>query len=80
MGYHIDNIPKGVLGQSSKIYEELMELQDAEKQHAKILIMCELADLYGALEAYAERVGLDMNDLKSMSDMTKEAFCDGTRH
>lgn len=79
MGYHVVKIKKGVLGESSKIQEELDELRDAESQSAKILIHCELADLYGALEAYAEKQGLKMEDLKQMSTMTKEAFQSGSR-
>jgi hypothetical protein len=79
MGYHLVPIKKGILGESSKIQEELDELRDAETQSAKILIHCELSDLYGALEAYAEARGLTMDDLKQMSKMTKEAFQSGAR-
>lgn len=78
-GYHTVEIAKGVLGQSSKIQEELDELQDAERQNVKILIHCELADLYGALRARAEACGLTMEDLRAMVDLTKEAFKIGQR-
>jgi len=78
-GYHTVAINKGVLGKSSKIQEELDELQDAEKQEVKILVHCELADLYGALEACASSHGLTMDDLKAMADLTKNAFKVGER-
>lgn len=79
MGYHKTKIKKGKLGELSKIQEELDELYDAEGQNVKILIHCELADLYGALEAYTKKYNLNMNDLKSMSDLTKSAFKEGKR-
>lgn len=79
MAYHKKEIKKGILGTSSKIQEELDELIDAEEQNIKILIHCELADLYGALELVAEKHNLSMNDLKEMSDLTKKSFIDGTR-
>lgn len=79
MGYHQRKIPKGVLGEPSKIAEELAELEDAVEQKNPILAMCELADLYGALEAVAEQYQLTMVDLQKMSDATKSAFRDGSR-
>jgi hypothetical protein len=78
-GYHTVAITKGVLGESSKIQEELDELKDAEKQGVKILIHCELADLYGALRAYAKKQGVTMEDLKAMIDLTEAAFEQGYR-
>jgi hypothetical protein len=78
-GYHTVEIAKGVLGKSSKIREELDELLDAEKQGVKILIHCELADLYGALRECASSYGLTMGDLGSMVDLTKSAFEHGER-
>ena len=42
--------------------------------------MVEASDLYGALEAYAETtLGVSMEDLKQMSDVTKRAFMNGRR-
>ena len=78
-GYHATKISRGVLGQSSKIQEELDELRDAESQGAKILIHCELADLYGALTACAATYGLTPDDLKTMANLTKNAFEVGQR-
>ena len=79
MGYHKRKIEKGVLGESSKIREELEELQDAEQQGVKILIYCELADLYGALRECAARHGMSMRHLEQMADLTESAFKDGER-
>lgn len=73
-GYHTVKIKKGVLGELSKIQEELDELVDAENQGVKILIQCELADLYGAIREYARRHDLKMSDLQAMSKLTQNAF------
>lgn len=80
MGYHLNEIPKGQLGESSKIMEELLELQDAEAQDNKILALVELADIYGAINLYLQKhFMLSMEDLKKMSDATARAFKDGSR-
>jgi hypothetical protein len=79
MGYHKTEIAKGVLGEPSKIQEELDELIDADLQGNTILAMCELADIYGALEALAVKRGLTMQDLATMAHATAEAFRDGER-
>jgi phosphoribosyl-ATP pyrophosphohydrolase len=78
-GYHTVHIEKGVLGEISKIQEELDELKDAEKQGVKILIACELADLYGAIRVYALKYGLKMGDLHDMAKLTRNAFEQGSR-
>jgi phosphoribosyl-ATP pyrophosphohydrolase len=77
--YHTVEIKKGVLGKSSKIQEELDELLDAEKQGVKILIHCELADLYGALRECAHSYDLSMEDLRQMVNLTAAAFKAGDR-
>lgn len=81
MGYHIKQIPKGVLGEISKIKEELIELEDAFEQNAKILQLCELSDIIGAIQAFLQvhHVGTSLNDLIKMAELTKSAFNDGTR-
>lgn len=79
-GYHKKEIKKGVYGQFSKIKEEFDELEDANNQWDKILIMCELSDLVGAIEAFAkEKFNLTLVDIKKFSDKTKQAFTDGKR-
>jgi len=80
MGYHKVNIQKGVLGEYSKITEEIQELEDAKSQNANVLIICELCDLIGAIEAYAEKqFNLKLDDLIKMKEMTKESFKEGKR-
>jgi hypothetical protein len=78
-GYHAIKIKKGVLGEVSKIREEVEELEDAERQGVRILIMCELADIFGAVRAYALRYGLKMSDLHAMAKLTRNAFDKGQR-
>jgi phosphoribosyl-ATP pyrophosphohydrolase len=79
MGYHKIQIPKGEVGEISKIKEELLELVDAEEQDDKIMVICELSDLIGAIEEYAKKFNVTIDDLKKFSDKTKSAFIDGTR-
>ena len=80
-GYHLADIPKGTIGQSSKILEEVLELQDAEAQGCKIMGLVELSDIVGAVELYLEKnfPDISMKDLKRMSKITRRAFEDGTR-
>lgn len=80
-GYHIKAIRRGTLGESSKIREELDELEDAELQGVKIMRLVELSDLLGAVEAYLEKhfPSVQINDLLSMSAVTKRAFINGHR-
>lgn len=79
MGYHKTKIPKGILGEFSKIEEEFLELKDAKEQGDKILILCELTDILGAIEEYIKKYNLTLYDLKLFSDKTKEAFKEGNR-
>ncbi len=79
MGYHKKEIKPGVVGQTSKVLEELQEFEDAMEQHNRIMAAVELSDVYGALEALAESSGYSMHDLMIMSNATKSAFLDGTR-
>jgi hypothetical protein len=51
-GYHINEIPRGVYGEFSKVAEEFAEVQDAWEQRCLIMAIVELTDLLGALEAY----------------------------
>jgi NTP pyrophosphatase (non-canonical NTP hydrolase) len=75
MGYHKVEIKKGIYGEFSKIIEEVDELTDAVEQDDKILQICELSDLIGAIEQYSEsKFGLSLVDLKKFSDKTKSAF------
>lgn len=80
-GYHMRPITKGRLGALSKIREELDELEDAEQQGVAIMALVELADLYGAVEAYINQhhPGITMADLADMAHVTARAFRNGRR-
>lgn len=79
MGYHKRKIKKGVLGEFSKIREEFEELEDAKKQNSPVLELCEMCDLIGAIEAYANKYNMTLKDLLEMKNATSRAFKDGTR-
>lgn len=80
-GYHIKNIEKGILGESSKILEEVFELQDAEEQQVKIMQLVELSDLVGAIDMYLNKhfPDISFDDLVKMSKVTQRAFKNGRR-
>lgn len=80
-GYHTTLIQRGILGESSKMLEEIYELIDAELQGCKVMAILELADLLGAIEAYLEKkkYGITLEDLRLMSSITKRAFFNGHR-
>lgn len=80
-GYHLREITKGVLGESSKILEEVHELMDAEDQQCKIMALVELSDLLGAIDLYLKKNYPDMTleDLQIMAKITKRAFESGQR-
>ena len=79
MGYHKRKIERGEFGKTSKIREELDELEDALEQNNRIMAMVELSDLYGAIQAVANNIGTNMTELQIMSEATERAFKDGTR-
>jgi hypothetical protein len=80
-GYHIRNIDKGVLGEISKIREELDELEDAHEQGIRIMELNELADMFGAMEDFLLKYhpGTSMDDLRKMAHVTRRAFANGRR-
>lgn len=81
MGYHTREIEKGEFGEVSKIREEWEEFLDAWGQQAKLLMLCELADMYGAMEGFVEKhfPGMTMADVEVMAKMTTSAFKEGKR-
>ncbi len=75
MGYHKKEIKKGVLGEYSKIKEEFKELTDAVDQGDKVLQLCELTDLIGAIEEFSlNKFNVSLQDLINFSNKTKSAF------
>lgn len=79
MGYHKREIEKGTLGEFSKIREEFEELSDANEQDNPVLQICELCDMLGAIEAFAKKWNLSIDDLMKMKSSTEQAFKDGSR-
>lgn len=81
MTYHITKIEKGVIGEFSKIEEELNEAKDALEQNCSIMLLVELSDMIGAIESYLEKYHptITVDDLKKMSNITKRAFLTGQR-
>ena len=79
MAYHTVEIKKGKLGEFSKIEEEFQELTDAVNQGVPPLIICELCDMIGAIELYASKWNLNLDDLIRMKELTKSAFIEGKR-
>lgn len=80
MGYHKKEICEGVVGEFSKIQEEFEELSDAFEQNDKILQICELSDLIGAIEEYSlTKFNITLQDLIDFSNKTKEAFRENSR-
>lgn len=80
-GYHLKHIEKGVLGEPSKIVEELNEFIDAVDQNVSIMALVELADMIGAVEAYLAKhhPSMTLDDLRAMSAVTTRAFKNGRR-
>lgn len=80
-GYHMRNIDKGVLGDPSKIFEEVEEFMDAVDQKVSVMALVELSDLMGAVDAYLAKhhPSISFDDLRAMSDVTKRAFVNGRR-
>lgn len=80
-GYHLADIPKGIIGEPSKLVEEAMEIADAHEQGVKIMAAVEMGDLYGALDRYREKYHpeLTMDDIRAMYMVTRRAFDNGRR-
>jgi hypothetical protein len=81
MGYHLVKIKKGILGEISKIQEELDELKDARLQKSPVLELCELSDLCGAIKCYLKKYYplIEIEHLIKMADSTASAFLEGER-
>lgn len=54
-GYHLHAFSKGVVGELSKVEEEVLELEDALLQDSSIMALVELSDLVGAVNAFIAR-------------------------
>jgi hypothetical protein len=81
IGYHLSDIPKGVVGEASKVFEEVAEFKDALDQDISLMAIHELSDVYGAIESYLanHHPSITVDDLRKMSNVTKRAFVNGHR-
>lgn len=79
MSYHKIKIHKHGVESPYKIQEEFLEYIDAVATGNKIMAVQELSDLYGCLENEIKKYGMEVKDLKVMSDLTKEVFKSGVR-
>lgn len=81
-GYHLSSIPKGVLGEWSKVAEEFAECIDAINQKNKVMALVEISDLLGAIDAYVRKQHKDtitLSDVLKMTEATQRAFLNGDR-
>lgn len=80
-GYHLHEIPRGEVGELSKILEEVLEALDAEAQGSSIMTLVELSDLYGAIQMYLAKhhPSMGVEDLAKFSTITQRAFTSGRR-
>jgi len=80
MGYHTKKIEKGILGEASKIIEEIQEWEDAHTHDNPVMELIELSDLLGAIEAYTiGKYNINLRNLLVMTRATQSAFKDGSR-
>lgn len=79
--YHLREIPKGEIGELSKVMEECNEALDAEEQGCSVMVLVELSDMIGAIELYLKKYhpSISLDDLKTMSNITQRAFNSGHR-
>jgi len=78
-GYHSTTIPKGKLGEISKVTEEYQELIDACVQLNPVMALQEMSDLIGAIEALAANYNITLDELIKMHRVTQQVFKTGHR-
>lgn len=79
MSYHKLKIHKHSVDSPYKLQEEFLEYIDALATGNKVMAIQELSDLFGCIENEVQKFGMSVDDLKVMSDLTKEVFESGTR-
>jgi len=80
-GYHLREIPRGVVGEASKVLEEALEFSDACEQGCDVMGLVELSDLVGSVKAWlaSRHPTVKLADLERMADITARAFRNGHR-
>ncbi len=81
IGYHLANIVKQPAGSAGKIREEIEEFEDALVQGCRLMAVQELSDVIGAIRLWleSEGIGLTLDDLVIMSNITRRVFENGVR-
>jgi hypothetical protein len=79
IGYHKTEIPKGNVGEFSKIEEEFLEAKDAYENNNPIMLLTELSDMIGAIEQYAIKHNITLEQLITMKNVTEKVFKKGSR-
>lgn len=70
--FHQKEISKGVLGELSKIREELEEAEDAEEQGQDLMLLVELSDLVGAVGLVSEKYGISLDQLVTFAKLRRK--------
>lgn len=80
-GYHKREIPKGEVGELTKVYEELLEAFEAEEQGVGLMTLVELSDMLGAVKSFLAQhyPSVTIDDLLKMTEVTQRAFTSGRR-
>lgn len=78
-GYHKLKLMKHSNSSLWKIEEEMLEYIDAISTNNKVMAIQELSDLFGVIEDQANKMGITIEELKTMSDLTKSVFQSGAR-
>lgn len=80
-GYHTVCIPKGEVGEVTKVVEESLEMLDAVANGNVVMALQEASDLVGAIKAWLDTTGtgITLVDLEIMHNTTKRAFDVGQR-
>lgn len=78
-GYHKLKLMKHSNSSLWKIEEEMLEYIDAISTNNKVMAIQELSDLFGVIEDQANKMGITIEELKTMSDLTKSVFQSGSR-
>ena len=75
-GYHLTEIPRGKIGDFSKIKEEFLEFCDAVEQKAHIMALVELSDLLGSIKLFLFKNGYQDQWSFIISDFIHQNECD----
>jgi HAD superfamily hydrolase (TIGR01493 family) len=69
---HISRVAKHAPYTVGKVLEEAQELFDASMQGSQPLILEEIADLYGALQIFAEANGMSLDDVRRAAEAKRQ--------